>query len=318
MSKIRAKMANLSLFNKIFLLFFLLITIVMLYYFNTYIQISSFNLYVSSSSSQNASDLNISSSLFPTTSNQCHLSMKESNNWFCESDINWKLRKTNHHIQNKRNRISDSRSVFFQNNWEPTIHCEFERRLGNTGDGGKWVCDIHRFEQINNITKLVYSFGSNGDFSFERAIKAELPTAEIHTFDMGLYKCPDNVCIFHQARLGDGKSDNSTSLQMIINELGHQQREIHILKVDIEGSEFKLFGELFKHPTDIPYIRQILVEIHLIGKEEEPSQRTHHLFELFRSNNYAIFHKEANLYDARNIFEYGLLRLNPAFFISPS
>jgi hypothetical protein len=59
---------------------------------------------------------------------------------------------------------------------------------------------------------------------------------------MGLYKCPDNVCIFHQTRLGDGKSDNSKSLQMIMNELGHQKREIHILKVDIEDSEFKLFG----------------------------------------------------------------------------
>ena len=32
---------------------------------------------------------------------------------------------------------------------------------------------------------------------------------------------------------------------MIINELGHQKREIHILKVDIEGSEFDLFEELF-------------------------------------------------------------------------
>jgi hypothetical protein len=247
--------------------------------------------------------------------------MQESDNWFCESDLNWKLRKNNHHIQNKRNRISNSRFLFFQNNWEPTIQCEFERRLGNIGDGGKWVCDIHRFQQINNTTKLVYSFGSNGDFSFERAIKAELPKAEIHTFDMGLYKCPENVCIFHQARLGDGKSDNSTSLQMIMKELGHEKREIHILKVDIDGSEFKLFDALFKtslkNQTDIPYIRQILFEIHLIGKGEEPSQRTHQLFELFRSNNYAIFHKEVNLYDPSNVFEYALLRLNPLFFISP-
>ena len=305
MSNIRTKMAHLSLFNKILILSFLLTINAILYYFNTYIQISTYNLYVSSS-------------LFRTTSNQCHLSMKESDNWFCESDINWKLRKTNHHIQNKHNRMSDTRKLFFQNNWEPTIHCEFERRLGNTGDGGKWVCDIHRFEQIDNRNKLVYSFGSRSDFSFERAIKAELPTAEIHTFDMRLYKCLDNVCIFHQARLGDGKSDNSTTLQMIMNKLGHQQREIHILKVDIEGSEFKLFEELFKHPTDIPYIRQILVEIHLIGKDEKASRQVHNLFKLFHLYNYAIFHKEVNLYEPSNVFEYSLLRLNPAFFISPS
>jgi hypothetical protein len=106
-----------------------------------------------------------------------------------------------------------------------------------------------------------------------------------------------------------------------MKELGHEKREIHILKVDIEGSEFKLFDALFKtslkNQTDIPYIRQILFEIHLIGKGEEPSQRTHQLFELFRSNNYAIFHKEVNLYDPSNVFEYALLRLNPLFFISP-
>ena len=316
MSTIRTKMAKISLVNKMLILSFLVITIVILYYSATNIPISIINLRALVSS-QNPFNLNISSLSFRTTSDQCHLSMQESDNWFCESDLNWKLRKTNHHIQNKRNRISNSRHGFFQNNWEPTIQCGYERRLGNSGDGGKWICDIHRFEQIINTTKLVYSFGSNGDFSFERAIKLELPKAEIHTFDMRLYKCPDNVCIFHQARLGDGKSDNSKSLQMIINELGHQKREIHILKVDIEGSEFKLFEELFKHQTDIPYIRQILFEIHLIGEGEEPSRQVHHLFEVFRSNNYAIFHKEVNLNAPWNAFEYSLLRLNPAFFIPP-
>jgi hypothetical protein len=252
---------------------------------------------------------------------QCHLSLIESDGWFCEQDSDWKRRKTIHYIQHKRNRISNTRRLFFQNNWEPTLHCEFERRLGNTGDGGKWICDIHRFEEINDTKLLIYSFGSNGDFSFERAIKEQLSKAEIHTFDIGLFTCPDNVCIFHQARLGNGKADGSKSLQMIMNNLGHQKRPIHILKVDIEGSEFDLFEELFNSSIpkqiDIPYIRQILFEIHLGGgANEEPSQRTHKLFELFRSNNYVIFHKEANLFDAQNVFEYALLRLNPAFFNS--
>jgi hypothetical protein len=269
-----------------------------------------------------ASNINYFSSLISSsqiTSTQCHLSMLESDGWFCEQDSDWKRRKMIHHIQDKRNRISDKRQFFFQNNWEPTIQCAFERRLGNTGDGGKWICDVHRFEEMNDTHLLIYSFGSNGDFSFERAIKEQLSKAEIHTFDMGLFKCPDNVCTFHQARLGNGKTDGSKSLQMIINDLGHQKRPIHILKVDIEGSEFNLFEELFNPSSgvqaDIPYIRQILFEIHLGGGvNEEPSRRTHRLFELFRANNYAIFHKEANLFDPQNVFEYALLRLNSAFF----
>ncbi|CAF0899289.1 unnamed protein product [Rotaria sp. Silwood1] len=309
---------DVSFTRKILISFLLIIPIVSLYYFliTTKTSSSIFNVLVPSlarSSSSSSRQLDC---------NQCELSMKESDNWFCESDSDWRRRKILHHIQNKRNRMSDTRPLFFQNNWEPTIQCEFERRLGNIGDGGKWLCDIHRFGPMNTTHILVYSLGSNGDFSFESSIKELFLNAEIHTFDMGLFKCPENVCTFHQVFLGSGKNDSSKSLQMVMNELGHQNRQIHILKVDIEGGEFNFFEELFqssnKKQSDLPYIRQILFEIHLApGENEAPSQRTHKLFELFRSHNYAIFHKEANLYDARNVFEYAMLRLNPSFFQSP-
>jgi hypothetical protein len=39
---------------------------------------------------------------------------------------------------------------------------------------------------------------------------------------------------------------------------------------------------------------------------------------LFRSNNYAIFHKEPNLAYANIAAEYAFIRLNRAFFISSS
>ncbi|CAF5097667.1 unnamed protein product, partial [Rotaria sp. Silwood1] len=189
-------------------------------------------------------------------------------------------------------------------------------------DGGKWVCDIHRFGPMNTTNLLVYSLGSNGDFSFEYAIKELFRNAEIHTFDKRLYRCPENVCTFHQVRLGNGKNDSSKSLQMVMNELGHQKRQIHILKVDIEGGEFSFFEELFQSSnnkqSDLPYIRQILFEIHLnVDRSESPCRRAHKLFELFRSQNFAIFHKEANVVNAQNLFEYAMLRLNPSFFISP-
>ncbi|CAF1452636.1 unnamed protein product [Rotaria sordida] len=314
MSSIITKKLDLSLTNKTLIIFSLIITLCSLYYFIIYNKTSSstINYLISSLRTSSSEQLN---------PNQCQLSMKESDNWFCELDSDWKHRKRLHHIQDKRNRFSDARLLFFQNNWEPTIQCEFERRLGNVGDGGKWICDIHRFGPMNTTNILVYSLGSNGDFSFERAIKGLFSKAEIHTFDLGVYKCPENVCIFHQVRLGSGKNDSSKSLQMVMNDLGHQKRQIHILKVDIEGSEFNFFEELFQfsnnNQNDLPYIRQILFEIHL-GRAgtEAPSRRTHKLFELFRSNHYAIFHKEANLYSAQNVFEYALLRLNPMFFIS--
>ena len=251
---------------------------------------------------------------------QCRLSMLESDDWFCELNNDWNRRKSIDRIQHRRNRNYTSRELYFQGNWEPTIQCEFERRIGNVADGGKWVCDIHRFEQLKTPNILVYSFGSNGDFSFEQAVKEQIPSSEIHTFDMGVFQCPFNVCTYHQARIGNGKTNISKSLGMLMNELGHQKRHIHILKVDIEGGEFDLFEELFdlsKDRTTIPYIRQILFEIHIGGDPTDgPVNRTDNLFKLFRSNNYAIYHKEPNIYDGRNILEYALLKLNVAFFNS--
>ncbi|CAF3039216.1 unnamed protein product [Rotaria socialis] len=275
--------------------------------------------------------ISISSSCkYQITRAQCRLSLRESDNWFCEFDDDWNRRKRLHHIQDQRNRNTDIRQLFFQNNWEPTIHCPFEQRIGNTGDGGKWVCNIHQLQQ-KNVTPLIYSFGSKDDFGFERALKGELPTAEIHTFDLETYICPLNICIFHQVYAGDGKKNGTTSLKKVIYELRHQKREIDILKADIEGSEFIFFEEFLKAPkgvensiaheysmSSMPYIRQILFEIHLEpNKDEEHSRRAHRLFEMFRSNNYAIFHKEPNLGDGQNLVEYGLLRLNAAFFIKP-
>ena len=305
---------NLSWTSRIVVGLSVVITFISLYYLTAYNRERLTLKYLVSSSKTVSNATN-------ETASYCGLSWIESDGWFCESDLDWKRRKTLDRIQHKRNRISDARSFFFQNNWEPTVQCQFERRLGNTGDGGKWICDVHRFLQMNETNLLIYSFGSNGDFSFERAVKEQLPQGEIHTFDIGVFRCPENICLFHQTRLGDGKTRGSKSLQMIINELGHAKRKIHLLKVDIEGSEFSLFEELFKSsantPSEVPYIRQILFEIHLeSGRNDETCRRTHRLFELFRAHHYVIFHKEANLFDPQNVFEYALLRLNPMFFLS--
>ena len=218
---------------------------------------------------------------------------------------------------------------FFINNWKSTTRCAFEQRVGSKGDGGKWVCDVQRLER-DDYTPVIYSFGSSGEFSFEIEIKKILPKAEIHTFDKGRYLCPIGVCTFHEAMIGDGIQNGTKSLNMVIDELGHRQRQIDILKIDIEGSEYPTFEQFFKHPKnttgntvkeqderEIPYIRQILIEIHMPdGVNDTRTRPVHDLFELFRFNNYAIFHKEVNPNAPNDAYEYALIRLNPQFFIS--
>lgn len=48
-------------------------------------------------------------------------------------------------------------------------------------DAGKWVCDLTLPSKPRGCT--VFSIGSNGDVSFEKAVHAEHPGCAIHTFD---------------------------------------------------------------------------------------------------------------------------------------
>ncbi|CAF1437917.1 unnamed protein product [Didymodactylos carnosus] len=233
----------------------------------------------------------------------CQLSNKESGNFFCEQDGLWNRRKQIYHIQRQRNEMKTKNNLFFSTNYEPTFHCSFERRFGAIGDGGKWICDSYRFD--TKSTCLIYSFGSNNDFTFEIDLKDSLPNCDIHTFDLNKYECPDQICTFHQLKLGNGIDKHTKTLGMIMDELDHAKYELDILKIDIEGGEYSVFPSMF---NDKIYPRQIQVEIH-----HKNVKATHELFDLFAENGYVIFHKEPNLLNTK-IFEFALLRLNQQFF----
>jgi hypothetical protein len=59
----------------------------------------------------------------------------------------------------------------------------YHDRLGNIGDGGKWVCYPNKLgggvEQKPSPSCIVYSFGSNGDFSFETSIFQQNSECEV-------------------------------------------------------------------------------------------------------------------------------------------
>ena len=239
--------------------------------------------------------------------NDCAKSLRESDQFICEPDQLWEERKHLYRQQDKENMVKRADRIFFLSNWEPNFHCSHAARVGRMGDGGKWVCDLFRLGSRPKC--LVYSAGSNGDFSFETAMKKAVPNCEIHTFDTNLFKCPANVCIFHQMRLGDGKTPpSSKSWSKIIEELGHRNRTVDVFKIDVEGGEFDLFPALFTaEASSLP--QQVLVEIH----PAEPA-RLHSFFELFRANQYVIFNKEPNLIAGPRFMEYTFLRLNAKFF----
>jgi hypothetical protein len=248
----------------------------------------------------------------------CELSLAESENFFCENNEDWTRRKEVFHLQHNRNQFLNSTNMFFQDNYEPTFSCRFEQRLGINGDGGKWICDVYRLKQSPGC--LIYSLGSNGEFSFENETKRYLPNCEIHTFDMKEFNCTD-ICTFHKVKIGDGINGTKT-LRMIMSDLYHTGRPIDILKIDVEGSEYEFFDDLF-NTTDVlsENIRQILVEIHLsniiktvnnVAVYDYP--KIHRLFQLFHDKHFVIFHKEVNLWNPYRAFEFSLIRLNKQFF----
>ncbi|CAF0933781.1 unnamed protein product [Adineta ricciae] len=248
----------------------------------------------------------------------CRLSWLESDEFFCEDDHDWQRRKDRFHLQHNRNQFSGPHYMFFQDNYEPTFSCRFEQRLGCNGDGGKWICDPYRLQ--NKTSCLIYSLGSNGEFSFENETKRLLPNCDIHTFDRKQFNCTE-ICTFHQANIGSGLHDTK-SLRMIMSELNHTGQYLDILKIDVEGSEYEFFKDLFNTTDHLSEnIRQILVEIHLSNLVKKVNNETiydfqpaHDLFQLFHEKNYVIFHKEVNLYNPHMAFEFSFIKMNKKFF----
>ena len=238
----------------------------------------------------------------------CKQSLIESDGFFCEPPVFWNERKRLHRLQDKLNIIRSPSDFFFSTNWKPTFHCSYPARTGAEGDGGKWICDLCRLTLQQDC--LIYSVGSNGEFSFETDIKKSKPQCEIHTFDRNLYECPKDICTFHQVTFGDGiKPANSKNWQTILHELNHTNRFIDILKIDIEGTEYTFFPQILNNKK-IALPRQILVELH-------PTNVSiiHDFFDDMRNHHYTIFIKEQNLIAGPYFFEFGFLKLNPRFFI---
>jgi hypothetical protein len=137
-----------------------------------------------------------------------------------------------------------------------------------TADGGKWISGLANLR----APCVVYSLGSDGDLSFEEAVTRASP-CEVHTLDCTLTSektpriLPERVH-FHALCLGDDDAPGARfrSLRSIMAQLGHSQ--IDLLKVDIEGFEYRVVEALFRNfmvlGDDMQLPHQLLLEQHAV------------------------------------------------------
>jgi len=248
----------------------------------------------------------------------CSWSLKESEGFFCVSDKEWAFRRKVAQIQGpkqcqQKSSCCDGEERWYERYFEPEWSC-LESRAGRQGDGGKWICDELRIAELAETKRcLIYSVGSNNDFSFEIDIHQRLPMCEIYTFDPTLgERVPQNPDYVKFNAWGiAGKDDpekpNYFRLETIMKKLGHEGLEIMIFKIDVEGHEYPVFRDLFN--AEFLPMRTILAEVH-------SNKRNAGLFINLRKRGFAIYHKEPNLRFHDKLHEYAWIRINKDFFPS--
>ena len=226
--------------------------------------------------------------------------------------------------------------------FEPTVRCPSLRVFGH-GDGRKTLCGFRDMILKKTRPVIVYSFGSNNEDSFERAIIKECdevgracfvstfdPTSapppkslEIENYDffsvgLGASDGLDRVCVTVSCKEdGEFLIRPVRTLGSIMYALNHNY--VDVLKVDIEGAEFSSFLSVVTADDEekcswrnlpLSNVAQLSMEIHWPDAGESMVRS---LFERLHQCGFRVFFKEVNeLYPRGAEFSF----INTNFFSS--
>ncbi|XP_045202151.2 probable methyltransferase-like protein 24 isoform X2 [Mercenaria mercenaria] len=146
------------------------------------------------------------------------------------------------------------------------ILCKDVIRVGNLKEGGKEICVDPGYKP--EAPCLVYSFGINHLFDFDRDV-VERFGCDVHCFDPSMKnetKRLSEHIWFYRWGLGgkneiNSKQWNMKTLDTIRRELGHTNRTIDLLKIDIEGDEWNAIPQMISSGA-LDDVRQISMETH--------------------------------------------------------
>jgi hypothetical protein len=189
---------------------------------------------------------------------------------------------------------------------EPEYSCDVDLRVGEVvGDGAKYVCNPHHIS--HQSTCLYYGFGVNGNIHFDQSIQ-NLLNCEMHLFDptpsvvlgenpkilqsLGMNFHAWGISGANEKIVLENQNVDAYTFMKIKDMLGHTNKPIDIVKIDVEGSEWQAFKNLLSDcDPSLPYAHQFLVELH-----RATSTTILEFYDNLARCGYRTFHKDSNLY----------------------
>ncbi|XP_045216121.1 probable methyltransferase-like protein 24 isoform X2 [Mercenaria mercenaria] len=183
--------------------------------------------------------------------------------------------------------------------------CHKQKLCGSEGESGYVVCEDHKYKPGFPCT--VYSFGSRFQFDFEVDVIKNYD-CEIHTFDPSQplrkdIKIPSGVN-FHLIGIADTDFTNDDGWEMqtlssIMRKLGHSRKTIDILKIDIEGWEWKVLPDMLLS-RELKCVKQLAIEVHF-GLQINKTTG----FETFSRNNWGFVSSNEQLDVLQKLLAFG-------------
>jgi len=179
------------------------------------------------------------------------------------------------------------------------------------GPDGMWYVCFDEEVQLHPGSCVVYSFGIGDDFSFDE--KMADYGCNVFAFDPSMGKDDHNHSagvMFYNLGLSAVNQERATNvsdplaksawktrtLATIIRELGHSERKIDILKMDIESDEWKCLRHMLADGTLKSYVRQLDVEYHVIIETPEALRQCYSIARWLERQGFRIFHSRRNPY----------------------
>lgn len=167
---------------------------------------------------------------------------------------------------------AEAETLFYKYIQTMQIKCPLKTRIGRAEDGGWDACIAEPF----NISApcLVYSIGMGGEWSFDHMITDVYKCLDM-AYDPTLGKKdhkPKELLWFYNTGLGIANMVNDKQWKLrtfgkLLEENGHLNKTVDILKIDIEYSEWESFEAILREGS-LRNVKQLMVEFHTMEVHE--------------------------------------------------